>query len=494
MQIRIAHDASTSVRTGALVVPVFTDGTLDGATKAADDALGGAISEILTSGEIKAKLAETALVHAKGQPFGRVLVVGLGEREKFEPYFLARAAGTAVRQLGRKNVGEIAIALPATAKGNEAVCAAFVAEGAISGGFDITLYQSKPDKKIAITAVTVLDDGFDAAAVAAGVARGTILGEAVNLARTMAATPANDMTPTHMAAEATRLAHDAGLSIDVLDEAKCREEGMGSFLSVAAGSAQPPKFIVLTYKGDPDSKEILGLVGKGITFDTGGISIKPAASMEDMKMDMSGGAGTIAAMYAIGKLKPKLNVIGIIPATENMPGGKATKPGDIVKAMNGSTIEVINTDAEGRLVLCDGLTYALKLGATKLVDSATLTGAVVIALGHAASALVGNDDEFLAAFEKAAKPTGERYWHMPLYDDYTTAMKSDIADLKNTGGRAAGTLTAAAFLRTFVGDTPWLHLDVAGTAYLDNESAWQAKGPTGTPVRALVALVEQMAG
>jgi leucyl aminopeptidase len=213
-----------------------------------------------------------------------------------------------------------------------------------------------------------------------------------------------------------------------------------------------------------------------------------------MKMDMSGGAGTIATMYAIGKLKPKLNVIGIIPATENMPGGKATKPGDIVKAMNGSTIEVINTDAEGRLVLCDGLTYALKLGATKLVDSATLTGAVVIALGHAASALVGNNDEFLAAFEKAAKPTGERYWHMPLYDDYTTAMKSDIADLKNTGGRAAGTLTAAAFLRTFVGDTPWLHLDVAGTAYLDNESAWQAKGPTGTPVRALVALVDQMAG
>ena len=494
MQVRIAHDAPTSARTGALVVPIFTDGTLDGATKAADDALGGAISEIFKSGEIKGKLAETALVHAKDQPFGRVLVIGLGEREKFEPYFLARAAGTAVRQLGRKNVAEIAIALPATAKGNEAACASFVAEGAISGAFDITLYQAKPDKKIAVSKVTVLDDGFDAAAVAAGVARGTILGEAVNMARTMAATPANDMTPTHMASEATRVAGEAGLAIDVLDEDRCRKEGMGSFLSVAAGSVQQAKFIVLTYKGDPGSKEILGLVGKGITFDTGGISIKPAANMEDMKMDMSGGAGTIATMYAIGKLKPKLNVIGIIPATENMPGGKATKPGDIVKAMNGSTIEVINTDAEGRLVLCDGLTYALKLGATKLVDSATLTGAVVIALGHAASALVGNDDEFLAAFEKAAKPTGERYWHMPLYDDYTTAMKSDIADLKNTGGRAAGTLTAAAFLRTFVGDTPWLHLDVAGTAYLDNESAWQAKGPTGTPVRALVALVEQMAG
>ncbi len=494
MQVRIAHDAPVKMRTGALVVPVFNDGTLDGATKAADDALGGAIGEILKSGEIKGKLAETALVHAQGRSFGRVLVVGLGDREKFEPHFLARAAGVAVRQLGRKNVAEIAIALPPQAKGNEAVCASFVAEGAITGSFDITLYQAKPDKKIATTTVTVLDDGFDAAGVAAGVARGTILGQAVNMARTMAATPANDMTPTHMAAQATKVAGEAGLAIDVLDEDRALKEGMGSFLSVAAGSAQPAKFIVLTYKGDPSSKEVLGLIGKGITFDTGGISIKPAASMEDMKMDMSGGAATIAAMYAIGKLKPKLNVIGIIPATENMPGGKATKPGDIVKSMNGTTIEVINTDAEGRLVLCDGLSYALKLGATKLVDSATLTGAVVIALGHAASALVGNNDEFIAAFEKAAKPTGERYWHMPLYEEYTTAMKSDIADLKNTGGRPAGTLTAAAFLRTFVGDTPWIHLDVAGTAYLDNESAWQAKGPTGTPVRAFLALVEQMAG
>jgi leucyl aminopeptidase len=492
MQVRIAHDAPASARTGALVVPVFTDGTLDGATKAADDALGGAITEVLKAGEIKGKLAETALIHAHGQPFGRVLVVGLGERAKFEAFMLARAAGAAVRQLGRKNVEEFAIALPAEAKGNEAACASFVAEGAITGSFDITLYQAKPDKKIATTAVTILDDGFDAAAIAAGVARGVILGESVNMARTMAATPANDMTPTHMAAQATKVAGEAGLAIDVLDEDRALKEGMGSFLSVAAGSAQPAKFIVLTYKGDPSSKEILGLIGKGITFDTGGISIKPAASMEDMKMDMSGGAATIAVMYAIGKLKPKLNVIGIIPATENMPGGKATKPGDIVKSMNGTTIEVINTDAEGRLVLCDGLSYALKLGATKLVDAATLTGAVVISLGHAASALVGNNDDFIATFEKAAKPTGERYWHMPLYEEYTTAMKSDIADLKNTGGRAAGTLTAAAFLRTFVGDTPWLHLDVAGTAYLDNESAWQAKGPTGTPVRAFLALVEAL--
>ncbi len=216
--------------------------------------------------------------------------------------------------------------------------------------------------------------------------------------------------------------------------------------------------------------------------------------MEEMKYDMSGGAGVIASMCAIGQLKPKINVVGIVPATENMPGGKATKPGDIFKAMNGKTIEVINTDAEGRLILADALCYANKLGATKIVDTATLTGACVIALGHAASAAVSNDDAFANQFLSVAKSTGERYWQMPLYDDYASAMKSDIADLKNSGGRAAGTLTAAAFLKNFAGDTPWIHLDIAGTAYLDSESAWQAKGPTGTPVRALVSLVEQLSG
>jgi leucyl aminopeptidase len=494
MQVRIAHDAPATVRTGAIVVPVFTDAVLDGAAKAVDAALGGAVTDVLSSGEIKGKLAETSLLHAPSQPFRRALVVGLGERSKFEPWMLARYVGTAVRTLGRKNVSEIAVALPPRALGDELACASFAAEGALTGSFDVTLYQEKPEKAIAVTTVTLLDGGLDAGAFERGVKRGTILGQSVNFARRLAATPANDMTPTHMANEATRIAGEVGLAIDVLDEERARKEGMGSFLSVAQGSAQPPKFIVLTYKGDPSNKETLAIVGKGITFDSGGISIKPAERMEEMKYDMSGGAATIATMFAIGKLKPKINVIGIVPATENLPGGKATKPGDIVKAMNGKTIEVINTDAEGRLILADGLCYARKLGATKLVDCATLTGACVIALGHAASAVVTNDDEFVQTFLTAAKPSGERYWQMPAYEDYAVAMKSDIADLKNTGGRAAGTLTAAAFLKAFVDDTPWLHLDVAGTAYLDAESAWQAKGPTGTPVRALLSLTETLAG
>jgi len=494
MQVRLVADAPAAGGVGALVLPVFSDASPEGVAHRIDAELGGAVSEMLSSGEIKGKLCELSLLHAYDKPYKRVLLIGLGEAGKFEPWMLARYAGSAVRHLGRKNVRNIAFALPSQVKGNETACASFLIEGAIAGAFDTSLYQKDPERRSGADEVTILSEGFDEAALSNGVRRGEIVGDAVNFARRLAITPANDMTPTHLANEATRAAREAGLEIEVFDEARCRDEGMGSFLSVAQGSAQPPKFIVMTYKGDPGSRELLALVGKGITFDTGGISIKPADRMEEMKYDMSGGAGVIAAMRAIGKLKPQINVLGIVPATENMPGGKATKPGDIFTAMNGKTIEVINTDAEGRLILADALCYANKLGATKIVDAATLTGACVIALGHAASAAVSNNEEFAQQFLSIAKPTGERYWQMPLYDDYGNQMKSDIADLKNSGGRPAGTLTAAAFLKAFAGETPWVHLDIAGTAYLDNESAWQAKGPTGTPVRAFIALVEQMAG
>jgi len=493
MQVRLTHDAPVGVRAGALVLPFFSDNVLEGVAKEIDAALGGVVADALASGEIRGRFGEHVLLYTKDAPYRRVLAISLGERSAFEPYLLARYAGTAVRYLGRRNVEEIAISLPPAARDRAAASASFVAEGAITAAFDTTLYQEKPERRIATTTVTVVVSDFDAAELERGIARGVAVGEAVNLARRLAITPANDMTPTRLAEEAAGVAKEGGLEIEVFDEARARQERMGSFLSVAQGSSQPPKFIVLRYNGDPSSKELLALVGKGITFDSGGISIKPADRMEEMKYDMSGGAGVIAAMYALGKLKPKVNVVGLVPATENMPGGKATKPGDIVTAMNGKTIEVINTDAEGRLILADALCYANKLGATKIVDAATLTGACVIALGHASSAAVTNDEKFGGQFLAAAKPTGERYWQMPYYEDYTTQMKSDIADLKNTGGRPAGTLTAAAFLREFVNQTPWVHLDIAGTAYLENESAWQAKGPTGTPVRAFVALVEALA-
>ncbi|HTU80700.1 MAG TPA: leucyl aminopeptidase [Candidatus Acidoferrales bacterium] len=493
MQIRIAQDAPLGVRTGALVVPLFSDAPLEGVARDVDGALGGAVADALEAGEIKGKFGDVLLLHAKDLPFRRVLVVGLGETAKFEPMLLARSTGAAVRYLGRRNVAEIAVALPPQARENETACASFVAEGAITGSFDTTIYQANPEKKLAVQTVVLLGGGLDSGALQRGLDRGVALGEAVNFARRLAVTPANDMTPTHLAAEAEAMARESGLGVEILDEDRARAEGMGSYLSVAQGSAQPPKFIVLRYAGDPGSDELLALIGKGITFDTGGISIKPAERMEEMKYDMSGGAAVIAAMRAVAALKPKINVVGLVPATENMPGGRATKPGDVVKAMNGKTIEVINTDAEGRLILADALCYAQKLGATRMLDTATLTGACVVALGHAAAAVVANDDAFAEEFLASAKPTGERYWQMPYYEDYSNAMKSDVADLKNTGGRAAGTLTAAAFLRAFVDGKPWIHIDIAGTAYVDTETAWQAKGPTGTPVRALVSLVEALA-
>ncbi|MGD0472240.1 MAG: leucyl aminopeptidase [Candidatus Velthaea sp.] len=492
MQVRIATDAATKVLAGALVVPLFTDGKLDGAAAEADAALGGAITDILAAGEITGKLNEVSLIHVKDQPFRRVLAVGLGDRAKFKLPVLAKYAGTGTRYLGKRNTKSIAFALPLEAAADPARSVSFVVEGAMAGTIDTTTYRTQPEKPILIDEILVLAGSFDPAAVKRGIERGEIVGGAINMARLMALTPANDMTPTHLAARAQDAAREAGLEYHMLDEAQMLAKGMGSLLGVSQGSHEPATLSVLTYTGDPGSSERLALVGKGITFDSGGISIKPAENMHEMKYDMSGGAGVIATMYALGKLKPKLNVIGLIPASENLPGPRAVKPGDVLRAMNGKTIEVINTDAEGRLILADALCYARELGATKIIDCATLTGACVIALGHAASGTMSNDEDWVAHFLDVAASSGERYWRLPLFEEFSTIIKSDIADIKNTGGRAAGAETAGAFLKEFVADVPWIHLDIAGTAYLDTESPFQAKGPTGTPVRAFVALAEAL--
>ena len=491
MQVHVSNDAVTSVATGALVVPIFAGGIVDGIAAEVDTVLGGALADIVASGEIGGKANETSLVHAKNAPFKRVLVVGLGEREKLTLSGLAKYAGTAVRYLGKRGVTTIAIALPPGV--DAALAASFVAEGAIAGTVDTTMYRSEADKPVVTTDVTILAGSYDRTAVENGASRGSVLGEAVNAARRMALTPANDMTPTHMAQRAKELGQDAGLEVDVLDEERMQKLGMGSLLGVSRGSDEPATLSVLTYKGDPSSSETIALVGKGLTFDSGGISIKPAENMHEMKYDMSGGAGVIAAMWAIGKLRPKLNVIGLVPSSENLPGPRAMKPGDILTAMNGKTIEVLNTDAEGRLILADALCYAIELGATKIIDAATLTGACVVALGHAASGAMSNDDPFVERFLRVVADCGERYWRLPLYPDFDQQIKSEIADLKNTGGRPGGAETAGAFLKAFVADTPWIHLDVAGTAYLDTESPFMAKGPTGTPVRAFLTIVEDLA-
>jgi leucyl aminopeptidase len=322
-----------------------------------------------------------------------------------------------------------------------------------------------------------------------GIERGRIIAEATNFAREVINEPSNVMTPTELARKAEEVAKNYGLEIEVLEEAHMKDLGMGSLLGVAQGSAEPAKLIVMRYTPKTASAETIAIVGKGITFDTGGISIKPSDGMEKMKYDMAGGATTIGAMRAIAQLKPAVNVLGIVPASENMPGGRAQRPGDVVRSMSGKTIEVINTDAEGRLILCDAISYARKLGATKIVDLATLTGAVSIALGDVYVAILGNNQEWIDAVIAAGKRTGEKLWQLPLTPEYREQIKSEIADIKNVGGRKAGTITAAYFLREFVDDVPWAHLDIAGTAWNDNGKPYLSVGPSGVCVRTLVNLV-----
>jgi leucyl aminopeptidase len=494
MQIHVQPSASGA---GALVVPVFADGRLDGAAQAADAALGGAIADVFAAKEIKGSAGELVLLHgSQGDP-KRVLVLGLGERATFKPVALAKYAGAAVRYLGKRNVTRIAFALPLEAAAHATEAAGFIVEGALGGTIDSTTYRTEPEKPILLDEIAILSSAggttFDASALEAGTERGRIIGEAVNFARILALTPANDMTPSILAARAEEIANKYGLTFHALGEDEMRAKGMGSILGVSRGSDEDARMIVLEYVGDPGSHEKLALVGKGLTFDSGGISIKPAENMHEMKYDMCGGAGVIAAMGAIAQLKPKVNVLGVVPSSENLPGPRAMKPGDILHAMNGKTIEVINTDAEGRLILADGLCYARELGATKIVDAATLTGAMVVALGHAATGTISNDDAFRDHFIDVSKSTTEKYWPLPLYDEFSVTVKSEIADLRNSTGRAAGSLTAAAFLKAFVADVPWIHLDIAGTAYTDAETPYLAKGPTGYPVRAFVALAEDAA-
>ncbi|MBV9102513.1 MAG: leucyl aminopeptidase [Candidatus Eremiobacteraeota bacterium] len=498
MQIRIHRDAQDALAVSALVLPVFADANFDGATQRWDALLDGALRELIASEEITGKIGDVALLHHKDGKVRRILAVGLGERTAFAPMELAKYAGSAVRYLGKRGVKQIAFALPLEAHRHTRDAASFIIEGALVGTMDTTTYRSEQEKPIVLEEIVLLSsangDRFDERALQSGAERGRVLGEAVNFARTLALTPANDMTPTLLAKQAEEAAKRYGLAYDVLDEERMAQLGMGALLGVSRGSDEPARLIVLRYDGDASSSERIAFVGKGLTFDSGGISIKPAENMHEMKYDMSGGAGVIAALSAVAQLKPKLNVLGLVPSSENLPGSRAVKPGDIVRAMNGKTIEVINTDAEGRLILADALCYARELGATRIVDCATLTGACVVALGHAASAAFSNDDTFLQRFLPTANATGERYWHMPLYDDYKKAVKSEIADLRNSTGRPGGSCTAAAFLSNFVGEAPWIHLDIAGTAYMDDPGPGMVKGPTGTPVRALVTFAEHLAG
>ncbi|MDQ2938218.1 MAG: leucyl aminopeptidase, partial [Acidobacteriota bacterium] len=398
---------------------------------------------------------------------------------------------TAVRVLRLKNAKSIAI-VPRL-EGNAEEVASVVAQGSVMGLFEPDKYRTIDKEKREIGRLIVVIDGADQTDLQRGVERGKIVGEAVNFTRDLANEPGAYMTPTIMSERARQVATEFGLSIDVLDEARMEQEGMGSLLSVARGSDEPGKLIVLKYtpQNGVESEGLLSFVGKGVTFDSGGISLKPGENMELMKYDMTGGATVIGAMLAISQLKPPIPILGVIPCAENLPSGKATKPGDVVRAMTGKTIEVINTDAEGRLILADAIAYAKKLGATRIIDMATLTGAVSIALGDVHAAVLGTDQELIDEIIVAGKEAGEKFWQLPLDKEYSKQIKSDIADIKNVGGRRAGTITAAAFLKEFADGVSWAHLDIAGTAWGEDAKPYRAKGPTGIAVRTLIKIVNR---
>jgi len=496
MQVEASRGAIDQLDVQALAVAVFkSEKADDGFLKKLDDLSGGLVRSALDADEFSGKEGETAYFHLVGNDSlkaRRLLLVGVGEANDYKNAQVSQMAGTAVRSLRSKNVKSIAV-LP-RASGDAFETAAKASEGAYISLFDPDKYRTvdKEDKKIDRFVVAV--EGADEDALQRGVNVGRIVGESVNFTRDMANEPGAYMTPTDIAERAREIANEFGLSLDVLDEARMEQEGMGSLLSVSHGSDQPAKLIILKYTPTTppaDTKELLAFVGKGVTFDSGGISLKPGENMELMKYDMTGGATVMGAMRAIAQLKPPIPILGVAPCTENLPSGKATKPGDVVKAMTGKTIEVINTDAEGRLILADAIAYAKKLGATKIIDMATLTGAVSVALGDVNAAVLGTDQELIDEIISAGREVGEKFWQLPLDKEYSKQIKSDIADIKNVGGRKAGTITAAAFLKEFADGIAWAHLDIAGTAWGDEAKPYRSKGPTGIAVRTLLRIVDR---
>ena len=464
---------------------------VDGILAQLDAATGGALSKLGASGELTGKMLETVLLYyPQGLAAQRVLILGAGKKEKFGTAQLRRLAGAAARALKSRQVKRLAFLARENDRGADAAQA--IVEGMILANFDSDKYKTDKKSGNKITAVSLAGWAETARADAdRGLERGRITAESQNFARELGNEPSNRLTPRMLADRASAMAREAGLAVQVLDEKKMEELKMGALLSVAQGSVEPPRLIVITYtpeKWKPEAP-VLGLVGKAITFDTGGISIKSSKDMEKMKYDMCGGAAMIGVMRAIAKLKPACKVIAVVASSENMPGGRAQKPGDVQIAMSGKSIEVINTDAEGRLVLADAVTYARQLGCTHLVDAATLTGAVVVALADVNVGVFGSDQAFTDQLLASSKVAGEKMWPLPIDDEYQEMIKSGIADIQNVGnGKGAGATTGAMFIKEFTGDTPWIHLDIAGTAWQDDVKPWNAKGATGVAVRTLVDL------
>ena len=494
MKSTIAAKPLAQVETPLLAVAVPQGTSLPASLADLDRAAGGGLTRALGAGDYKGKRDETLLVYGAGKA-QRILLVGVGKAADITRNGLRRAAAVAAKRARGLGVTAFAFAVPSEARGGVGAgeLGQVAVEGAAQGAWQFTeLKQPGDDPKSGIDAVVLAVDPSEGGDAEAGRAVGDAIAAGHLLTRGLQMQPGNVCTPTYLADQATKLAKTHGFTITVLDLAQIKKEGMGALLAVSQGSVQEPRFIALEYKGGKGDPVVL--VGKGVTFDSGGISIKPAQSMEDMKYDMSGAAAVLGTFEVLGRLKPKINVVGLIPATENLPSGTAVKPGDVVKSHLGKHIEIINTDAEGRLILCDALSYARRFKPAAVIDAATLTGAVVVALGHHAIGILGNDEALLVEVRDAGERAGERCWPLPLWDEYRELVKSEIADVKNSGGRSAGTIAGAWFLREFVEGFPWVHMDIAGTAYTEGDGPTQGKGPTAIGVRLFTELLLKRAG
>jgi leucyl aminopeptidase len=487
MKINVLAGKIEKHKTDAAVIMLFENEKPGKVAARVDKALGGMISRLIRKGDFKPKRGAVHLLYPEGRvPAERLLLVGMGKRSEFTLNHLRQAAGKAAPSLRSSGAQGITIVTEGTGLDAEEVGQA-LSEGSVLGLYRFLKYKTdeENDRRKDIRTIILLTETVGAVkAMRKGVKVGEVIAGSTVMVRDMVSSPPVDMTPGIIAIKAKEVARRFGLKIQVLDKDRMQKLGMGALLGVASGSAQPPKFIILEYRKG-GTKPFIALVGKSITFDSGGISIKPAENMDRMKDDMSGGAAVLGAIRTASALKLPLNIVALLPATENMPGGSAYKPGDVLRTLSGQTIEIMNTDAEGRLILSDALTYACRYKPAVIVDIATLTGACSIALGTEATGMLGTDDRFKQRIRAAGEKTGERVWEMPLWEEYYEQIKSDIADMKNTGGRAGSLITAAALLSKFVQKYPWVHLDIAATAWTEKERPYTPKGATGIGVRLL---------
>ncbi len=478
---RVLSERPENHRTPVLAVAI-PEGDLPASLQKLDQKTRGALSRLMAAGDFRGKPQEIALVYPEGAA-QRILLAGLGKVDALTPRVLRRTAsvvGKRIRQMGVER-GAFHLASEALSAVPARAAAQAIVEGVSQGAWYFGEMKRPPEDQRAELEEIALLAPAQTKEFEAGQATGAAIAAGQAYTRGVQVLPGNLCTPAYLAGRAEALGQAYGFTVTVLDRAAMEREGMGGVLGVAQGSAQEPRFITLEYQGAPGDPIVL--VGKGVTFDSGGISIKPAANMEDMKYDMSGAAAVLGAFEMLGRLQPKVHVVGLIPSAENMPSGSALKPGDVITASNGKTIEIINTDAEGRLLLADALSWARRLHPACVIDAATLTGAIVIALGHSATGVMGTSDELIEELRRAGDRAGEPVWPLPLWEDYRDLMKSDIADVKNSGGRPAGSISAGWFLREFVEGYPWAHLDIAGTAWTDRDMSDLVRGPTGVGVR-----------